>query len=693
MADVSRTVQAVYTVKDQATKPISGIAAAADKAGRSSGMLTTALGGIGGAGRGISGVIGNVAALGLAINTASMFGRAFGRIVGFAFNDVQQKAESTQLAIAGSFKAYGMVDTFQEGQKAASYAFKQIRADAAALPGEAEDYIDVFRTGLPAIAATGISDLSRMMAMSNRYSAVAIANQVDAAQAGRDMYLMLKGHAGAHVKTWTVLQALIGKSAEQFNKMTALDRFKAVEGVLGKYQEMLDAYNHSWEAQKGTLVSYVKQFTMAATKPMFEAASRSLERMNNWLGANQARIEKISEIWGKKVYGQIERVEKLAMRVYGWFDRAAKAMAAAGGARTAAGGAAGMAAAAGSVRGAAAGVGGAVALAGMGAAVISGIGAILAPLGPAIGAGIAALFSAVAVGPIVGMLAPLFLAMGGAMIGPALVGGALVFMQNTAAMAATMGSLSAAAGNLMAAFGPVTMAVDALSQMFGGVFVAMIPQIADGLASLSGGISFLISAFSFVVKDIATTIAPYLSLFGAAVGRIFKNVSDFLEPMIKILGVALMGLWQVFKYSVLPILGAFVGAFTAIITFISEILGKLGRGIDGLLPKLGVGVAKTAGADFFAPQQSFMDQFGKFVSDLPEKTPTLSPTTAPPMDAKAHGAKTYNDFRNSRFDIKQAFAEGFDMDRIASAFSSDLAKLAEHSVQSGLSGTYSRVGS
>lgn len=48
----------------------------------------------------------------------------------------------------------------------------------------------------------------------------------------------------------------------------------------------------------------------------------------------------------------------------------------------------------------------------------------------------------------------------------------------------------------------------------------------------------------------------------------------------------------------------------------------------------------------------------------------------------------YNDFRNSRFDITQKFAEGFDPDRIALAFTSDLAALGERKLQSGFSPLY-----
>ena len=47
-------------------------------------------------------------------------------------------------------------------------------------------------------------------------------------------------------------------------------------------------------------------------------------------------------------------------------------------------------------------------------------------------------------------------------------------------------------------------------------------------------------------------------------------------------------------------------------------------------------------------------------------------------------AKTVYDFRGSRFDITQKFAEGFDPDRIAVAFMNSLQGVADHKVSSSL---------
>lgn len=46
-------------------------------------------------------------------------------------------------------------------------------------------------------------------------------------------------------------------------------------------------------------------------------------------------------------------------------------------------------------------------------------------------------------------------------------------------------------------------------------------------------------------------------------------------------------------------------------------------------------------------------------------------------------SQNYQDFRGSKFDIKQNFAEGFDSDRIAVAFSRDISNLGERALQSG----------
>lgn len=55
----------------------------------------------------------------------------------------------------------------------------------------------------------------------------------------------------------------------------------------------------------------------------------------------------------------------------------------------------------------------------------------------------------------------------------------------------------------------------------------------------------------------------------------------------------------------------------------------------------------------------------------------------PASSSKAPEATVIQDFRGSRFDITQQFAEGFDPDRVAVAFANDLASVGERKLQSG----------
>ena len=58
------------------------------------------------------------------------------------------------------------------------------------------------------------------------------------------------------------------------------------------------------------------------------------------------------------------------------------------------------------------------------------------------------------------------------------------------------------------------------------------------------------------------------------------------------------------------------------------------------------------------------------------------PGARPTPEARG-GGRTVQDFRFSRFEIEQKFEEGFDPDRIAVAFASDLASLTDYQRQSG----------
>ncbi len=69
--------------------------------------------------------------------------------------------------------------------------------------------------------------------------------------------------------------------------------------------------------------------------------------------------------------------------------------------------------------------------------------------------------------------------------------------------------------------------------------------------------------------------------------------------------------------------------------------------------------------------------FEKRLSEIEPKKRRAESTARGPAKHKATPKKEVYDFRYSKFDIRQEFAEGFDPDRIAVAFASDLARLGE----------------
>jgi hypothetical protein len=94
-----------------------------------------------------------------------------------------------------------------------------------------------------------------------------------------------------------------------------------------------------------------------------------------------------------------------------------------------------------------------------------------------------------------------------------------------------------------------------------------------------------------------------------------------------------------------------------------------------------------AGKDLlgFSPLNWLMEQ-GAFAREMwrkQTKPEILAEGGVPKREgAPKDRSSVYQDFRYSRFDINQAFAEGFDPDRIAVAFATDLARVGEMKTQS-----------
>jgi hypothetical protein len=236
------------------------------------------------------GMIG-VAAVG---GVAAMGVRALARDM-VQLNSVTQ---DTEIGIAGMLQANGGAATFADGMRDASSVLASIRRDADALPGEAQDFVNVFSTALPAALQAGMSNALDVSRFTNQFAAVGIALHVDADQSGRDLRLLLQGRAGAQVAMWNQLQSLVGKTAEEFNAMSAPQRLTALQGATGRYADMVGAFSGTFSTALTTVMGKAHRLEELATRPLFDRATARLQEMGSYLTLHAPEIELRVQRWG-----------------------------------------------------------------------------------------------------------------------------------------------------------------------------------------------------------------------------------------------------------------------------------------------------------------------------------------------------------------------------------------------------------
>lgn len=218
-----------------------------------------------------------------------------GLVAGLAIHKVAEIGsafEQNKIQIAGFLSALGLSSDFNAGLVDAEGIIAKITADAARLPGEAEEYVEVFKTnaaylkkGLPGADASQIADWT------NKLTAVAktVASTMDAAQIARESAQLLAttGRAGGHNVLWQKLLPFLMQiegqaniTAQSFNAMTQPKRVELLTAAFAKLQPALDASASSFDAMWGAMVSGVKQLTRVGTAGLFEGMKESLAQLN-----------------------------------------------------------------------------------------------------------------------------------------------------------------------------------------------------------------------------------------------------------------------------------------------------------------------------------------------------------------------------------------------------------------------------
>lgn len=605
---VEKIVNTTFTVVDAATAPMTAISRTASMVGQS--------------------LAGLASPLQVAIGSVGV-GAALHGII-----QMQSAAEGTTLAIAGTLKAFDAVGDFAEGASLARDVIQQINRDAAALPGSAEEYVEVFRTALPAAMSAHLGTVQDIARFSNQMAAVGLANQIDSQQVARDTALMLRGHAGGQVRTWQVLMPLIGKSAEQFNAMSAPARGAALRGALQRYGPLLSQFNNTWDSIYGTTQSWVTTMARGATTPIFDAAKDGLRQVNSWLERNNEAITRtgraLAQHMVNPLYDAARAAREIAQGVQedggpgNWLRQNGSLL-------SAAGGAAGM------------------------ALGVPGLGLVIS--------------------------------------------GLLHFATNTEAVTAVMGSLHGAFMSVQPAVDSVFHAFDTVSTVLGNIFVDTLPGLFSGVGHVVESVSAVIQTYFDRLSVMATTL-------GERLHPVLERLSPLFDQLGRVVGhvIEMIGTLQI---------SAVEAAFTSLVTglerYTPEIISVVQRIIHALdvmdeglyrfirflntIPGVNIVYSRTglsrpeqttdplaalAGGGFGGGSSLEGPRQSNFFRQLQRQARAGLATPA------ARGHSPHYDFRNSRFDITQKFAEGYDPDRIAAVFARDLGRAGEQRLQSGL---------
>jgi hypothetical protein len=279
MSTVQNTVDLIFKVTDQATANTRAIESSMESVSRSGRAAQLAISAVGTA----------FAGFGVIETTRKLV-------------ELSKDYEETNLRIAGSLKAMGLETTFIETQRVATIMMEAIERKAAALPGEAEDYVRVFSQNIPQVIASGITKLQDIADFTSDYAAFTASKAIDSATAALDLTRILSGQAGMDVTTFSrELRNLVDQqyaTAEAFNKLSAQQRLKVISDALKKNAEGQAAAANMYSSKIGEVISKLKKMVIVASTPLFEQLKTGLAGLSAYLDENKQSVADLVNLFG-----------------------------------------------------------------------------------------------------------------------------------------------------------------------------------------------------------------------------------------------------------------------------------------------------------------------------------------------------------------------------------------------------------
>lgn len=273
------------------------------------------------------------------------YGAAVGAVLGtmavHAVAKIGDEFEQNTIALAGFFDALKIsTGGFDNALKDAGTTLDQIIKDAALLPGEAEEYIEVFRAGLPVLKdAIPNEPLEKITDFTNKLTAIAHTLKVPVEVASREMQeLFIKGEGHAtrinvlfkrFVPFLRQVEGQANLTTKSFNALSAEKRVEIFRKSFEKLGPMLNRSATSFDAMKGAVLSGFRQLVRKGTEPMFEGMKRGLAGITSVFATADGKLSdtgnKIVEV-GLKISGMVTRAVTSVMALVEWFAKSDTAM-------------------------------------------------------------------------------------------------------------------------------------------------------------------------------------------------------------------------------------------------------------------------------------------------------------------------------------------------------------------------------
>lgn len=579
--------------------------------------------------------------------------------------------ESNQANIAGTLQALGAAPTFADGLGKASAIMERIRVSAAALPGEAEDYVKIFTHGLPALQGAVKGSLADKVAFSNQFAAITATRGIDAAQAGRDLMLMLRsgrGGAGAATKSYNELLPFMRAAnpkfplrARDFNELSQEKRAELMAAGMAKLQDRLDHAKNSFDALKGGVISNVKHITRLGGLPAFNAMKDGMRAFNDAIADSNGNLTElgknliaVGQVVSTVVAGGFKQVAVWAEQSYGWVKKMADSP--------------------------------------VGKQLQGAVGQVASNIGRASSVfeqgnnGMAG--AAMALAAIGDSFAP------GVLMAAAVIG---QLAANTEFVNATLGTLGTLFEMVTSTIQPVLGVFMQVSSVIADFLMPVFMGFYDGILAVAGPVIMFIRALADRISEIIPRFKSSFDFLSSAIGKLVRSIGDFLGPTIRLVGSILLGLFDIIATVGVPVFNGLINVVSVVVEVMSFLIHAVGAVIDFISKNVSSTDLRYKKPEFQATEtpawlKKLTDQFSAFKAGLTNQYQDIDqPLTGPglPPAARGGGGRTYQDFRYSRFDIQQKFEEGLDPDRIAIAFAKDLGRVGEAKLESGFSPLFS----